>query len=63
MKRETCLSDPNVEVNWKDAGTFSGGKTSLDGFTPETTVWVRVRTIGLQNVMDVGSDPAKIMVV
>ncbi|SRR5581483_32118 len=60
---ETCLGDPNVEANWKHYGTFSGGKATLDGFTPGTTVWIRVRTIGLKGVMGAWSDPGKIIVV
>jgi hypothetical protein len=60
---QTCTSDPNVEANWHDAGTFSGGKFTLTGLTPGTTLWVRVRTAGLKGVMGAWSDPAKIMVV
>jgi len=55
-------SDPNVEANWKSYGMFSGGKATLSGFTPGTTVWVRVWTVGLEGVMGAWSDPAKIMV-
>ena len=60
---QTCTGDPNVEANWHDAGFFGGGKATLSGLTPGTTVWVRIRTIGLRNVMGAWSDPAKIMVV
>jgi hypothetical protein len=60
---EICTADPNVEANWHDAGTFSGGKATITGLTPGTTVWVRIRTLGLQNVKGAWSDPAKIMVV
>ncbi len=60
---ETCTGDPNVEANWKHYGTFSNGKAMLEGFTPGTTLWVRVRTIGLKGVMGAWSDPGKMMVV
>jgi hypothetical protein len=60
---QTCVSDPNVEDNWKVAGLFTGGKATFSGFEPGTTVWVRFRTVGLNNVMGAFSDPAKIMVV
>lgn len=60
---QTCVSDPNVEANWKVAGLFNGGKATFSGFEPGTTVWVRFRTVGLNNVMGAFSDPAKIMVV
>jgi hypothetical protein len=59
----TCTGDPNVEANWHDAGTFSGGKATLAGLTPGATLRVRVRTAGLKGVMGAWSDPAKIMVV
>ncbi len=45
------------------AGLFSGGTALLTGFTPGTTVWVRVRTAGIKGVMGAWSDPAKIMVI
>jgi hypothetical protein len=60
---EICTADPNVEANWHEAGTFSGGKAVITGLTPGSTVWVRIRTVGLQNVKGAWSDPAKIMVV
>jgi hypothetical protein len=60
---QTCIGDPNVEANWKDAGMFSGGKATIRGITPGTTVWVRVRTAGLKGIMGAWSAPAKIMVV
>lgn len=60
---QVCTGDPNVEDNWKPAGIFHGGKATLTGFEPGTTVWVRFRTIGLRNVMGAWSDPAKIIVV
>jgi hypothetical protein len=60
---QTCTGYHNVEGNWKPAGTFSGGKATLTGIVPGTTVWVRVRTIGLQNVMGAWSETGKIMVV
>ena len=55
--------DPNTEADWKPAGFFSGGKATLSDSTPGTTVWIRVRTVGLKGVMGAWSDPAKIMVV
>jgi hypothetical protein len=60
---QTCTADPNVEVNWKTAGMFSGGKASIPGFDPGTTVWVRARTAGLKGVMGAWSEMGKIMVV
>jgi len=59
---QVCTGDPNVEANWQDKGTFRNGRADLDGFTPGTLVWVRVRTIGLRNVMGAWSDPAQIRV-
>jgi hypothetical protein len=60
---QTCTGDPNVPANWTHAGMFSGGKATVSGITPGTTVWVRVRTAGLKGVMGEWSDPAKIIVV
>jgi hypothetical protein len=60
---QTCTGDPNAETNWKPAGIFHGGKATLTGYEPGTTVWSRFRTIGLNNVMGAWSDPLKIMVV
>jgi hypothetical protein len=60
---QTCTADPNSEANWKTAGMFSGGKASIPGFNPGTTVWVRARTAGLKGVMGAGSETGKIMVV
>ena len=59
---QTCTGDPNVEANWHDAGTFSGGKAQIDGKTPAPPSGCRVRTDGLKGVMGAWSDPAKIMV-
>ncbi|HEX3818378.1 MAG TPA: hypothetical protein VHW03_08815 [Chthoniobacterales bacterium] len=59
----TCTGDPNVEANWNHAGMFSGGKVTINGIAPGTTVWVRMRSVGLKGVMGAWSDPAKIMVV
>jgi hypothetical protein len=42
---EICTADPNVEANWHDADTFSGGKATITGLTPGPTVWVRIRTL------------------
>jgi hypothetical protein len=60
---QTNIGDPNSASDWKPAGLFSGGKANLGGFTPGTTIWVRVRTVGLKGVLGAWSDPAKIMVV
>ena len=60
---QTCTGDPNVAGNWSHAGMFSGGKATISGIAPGTTLWVRVRTAGLKGVMGEWSDPAKIMVV
>jgi hypothetical protein len=60
---QTCTADPMVEANWHAAGMFSGGKATLGGNTPGTTVWVRARTMGLKNVAGDWSDPAKIMAI
>lgn len=60
---QCCTADPNVGANWSHAGMFSGGKATLSGIAPGTTLWVRVRTAGLKGVMGAWSDPAKIMVV
>ena len=59
----TCTGDPNVEANWKLAAIFSRGRGFLTNFEPGTTLWVRVRTIGLNGIEGAWSDPAKIMVV
>ncbi len=59
---QSCTGDPNVEANWHSEGMFSGGKGQVDGKTPGTTLWGRVRTAGLKGVMGAWSDPAKIMV-
>ena len=50
-------------ANWNLVGIFNGGKATLTGFAPGTTVWSRVRTIGLKGIEGAWSDPAKIMVV
>ena len=60
---QTCTGDPTVAANWQHAGMFSGGKATVSGIVPGTTVWVRVRTAGLKGVMGEWSDPAKIIVV
>ena len=59
----TASGDPNAEANWKLAGIFSRGKATLTNLEPGSTVWVRVRTIGLDGIEGAWSDPAKIMVV
>ena len=43
---QTCTGDPNVDANWTHAKTFTGGVGVLEGFTPGSVVWVRVRSIG-----------------
>jgi hypothetical protein len=60
---QTCEGNPAVESNWKTVGLFTSGKATVRNITPGTVIWVRVRTIGLQNVMGAWSDPAKLMVV
>jgi hypothetical protein len=60
---QTCTGDPNVEANWKPVGLFSGGRANLTGIVPGTIIWVRVRTIGLKNVMGAWSETSKLMVV
>jgi hypothetical protein len=60
---QQCTGDPNVEANWVHMGMFSGGKATVSGIIPGTTVWVRIRTVGLKGVMGAWSDPAKIIVV
>ena len=60
---QKCTGDPNAEANWQAVGMFSGGKATLPGIVPGTTIWVRVRTIGLDNVMGAWSESGKIMVV
>lgn len=54
--------DPNLESAWQTRGMFQSGRAELDGFTPGTVVWVRVRTVGLKGVMGSWSDPAQIRV-
>ena len=43
--------------------TYSGGKATVSGIVPGTTVWFRVHTAGIRGVMGAWSDPAKIIVV
>lgn len=57
---QTTTSDPNVEANWQTKGLFKSGRAEMDGFTPGTVVWVRVRTVGLRGVMGAWSDPGQI---
>jgi len=59
---QTCTGDPNLEADWHTKGMFRGGKAELDGYTPGTVVWVRVRTVGLKGVMGAWSDPGQIRV-
>ena len=33
----SCIGDPNVEANWKDAGMFSGGKATISAIAPAQT--------------------------
>jgi hypothetical protein len=60
---QTCTGDPSVEENWNTVGFFSNGKATINGITPGTTIWVRIRTIGLDGIMGAWSDPAKMMVI
>ena len=55
----TCTGDPNTEANWNYRGSFSGGRADLEGFTPGTVIWGRVRTIGLGGEVGGWSDPAQ----
>lgn len=59
---QTTTGDPAVDANWKTFGMFSGGRATLDGFNPGTTIWVRERTAGLRGVMGDWSDPVKAIV-
>lgn len=59
---QTTSGDPAVDSNWKTVGMFSGGKATLDGFTPGSTIWVRERSAGLKGVMGDWSDPVKAIV-
>ena len=59
---QTCTGDPNNAADWHTKGMFRGGRAELDGFTPGTVVWVRVRSVGLKGVMGAWSDPAQIRV-
>ncbi len=59
---QTCIGDPTVESNWKSYGMFNGGKAVLDGFTPATTLYLRVRTSGLRGIVGDWSDAVKIIV-
>jgi hypothetical protein len=59
---QITTGDPNNEASWQTKGMFQGGRAEMDGFTPGTLVWVRVRTVGLKGVMGAWSDPAQIRV-
>ncbi len=59
---QTCTGDPTVEANWKTYGIFNDGKATLEGFTPASTVYLRVRTAGLKGVVGDWSDAVKIIV-
>ena len=59
---QTCTGDPNNAADWHTKGMFRGGRAELDGYTPGSVVWVRVRTVGLKGVMGSWSDPAQIRV-
>lgn len=54
--------DPNNAADWHTKGMYQGGRAEMDGFTPGSIVWVRVRTVGLKGVMGAWSDPAQIRV-
>ncbi|MCB1087373.1 MAG: hypothetical protein KDM63_10035 [Verrucomicrobiae bacterium] len=60
---QVTTGDPNVESAWQTRGIFKSGRAELDGFTPGTVVWVRVRTVGLKGVMGSWSDPAQIRLI
>lgn len=60
---QICTGDPNVEANWQYARIFTGGRTTIGGLTPATTLWVRLRSSGVKGVMGAWSDPAKIIVI
>jgi hypothetical protein len=59
---QTNTGNPMLGADWHTVGMFMGQKADLTGLTPGTIVWVRVRTVGLRNVMGDWSDPAQIMV-
>jgi hypothetical protein len=59
---QTCTGDPNTEANWTYRGSFSGGRAELQGFTPGTIIWGRVRKIGTGGEVGAWSDPAQIRV-
>ena len=59
---QICTGDPNVEANWHTVMQFSGGKVTISGITPGTTVWVRIATVGAGAQLGAWSDPAKIVV-
>jgi len=59
---QSCTGDPNTEANWSYRGSFSGGRAELDGFTPGTVIWGRVRKIGKGGEVGGWSDPAQIRV-
>ena len=59
---QTNTGDPNTEASWATKGMYQGGRAEMDGFTPGTLIWVRVRTVGLKGVMGAWSDPAQIRV-
>lgn len=57
---QTCTSDPGVEANWTYRGSFSGGRAVLNGATPGTILWGRVRKIGNGGEVGGWSDPAQV---
>ena len=57
---QSNTSDPNLESAWHLKGMYQGGRAEMEGFTPGTIVWIRVRTVGLKGVMGAWSDPAQI---
>jgi hypothetical protein len=59
---QTCSGDPNVETNWTYKGSFSGGRAVLNGNTPGSKIWGRVRKIGTGGQVGDWSDPAQAMV-
>ncbi|MFN0080074.1 MAG: hypothetical protein ACKVY0_26710 [Prosthecobacter sp.] len=59
---QATTGDPNSEAAWQTKGIFKGGRAEMDGFTPGSVVWVRVRNVGLKGVTGAWSDPPQIRV-
>jgi len=54
--------DPMDETAWKTVSIFARGRATIAGLTPGAVVWVRVRTVGLNNTYSNWCDPAQIRV-